>query len=43
MVNLAPITIDTTIPQIFNITIEWGTASLNNTITATNGYILVMK
>lgn len=43
MVNLSPITIDTTIPQTINVTVQWGTASNSNTITATNGYILIMK
>jgi hypothetical protein len=36
MVNSAPITIDTTINQTINFTVQWGTASVNNTITATN-------
>jgi hypothetical protein len=36
MVNNAPITIDTTIPQTFNYTVQWGTAAAGNTISAAN-------
>jgi len=36
MVNSAPITIDTTIAQTFNFTVQWGTASASNTISNTN-------
>jgi len=41
MVNTSAVTIDTTTTQVFDITVQWGTASASNTITATNGYIFV--
>jgi len=34
MVNNAPVTIDTTIDQTINFTVQWGTASSGNTITS---------
>lgn len=36
MVTLAPITIDTTINQIVDVSYQWGTANVGNTITSTN-------
>lgn len=36
MVNNSPITIDTTINQTLNVTVQWGTAALGNTISCTN-------
>lgn len=36
MVNLTPISIDTTVAQTLNITAQWGTAALNNSINLTN-------
>lgn len=39
MVNTADVTIDTTVSQVLDVTLEWGTASVNNTLTTTNGYM----
>lgn len=43
MVNLSPITLNTTIAQTLDITVQWGTASASNTLTATNGYIMILN
>lgn len=36
MANLAPVVVDTTISNLVDVTWEWGTASVSNTITCTN-------
>lgn len=43
MVNTAAVTIDTTIDQVLDITVEWGTASASNTITSTNVLIEILR
>lgn len=43
MTNTAAATIDTTASLVYDVTVEWGTASASNTITSTNGYVCVMK
>lgn len=43
MVNTSTVAINTTIPQVFDITAQWGTQSSSNTITATNGFINVIQ
>lgn len=43
MTNTAASTIDTTASLVYDVTVEWGTASASNTITSTNGYVCVMK
>lgn len=39
LVNTIPTTIDTTVAQTLDVTVQWGTASNNNTITTTNVFI----
>lgn len=43
MVNTSPVTIDTTVSNTVDITVEWGTASASNTITSTNVIIWVIN
>ncbi len=43
MTNTAPITLNTTTANDFNVTVEWGTANALNTMTCTNGYVHVIR
>ncbi len=40
MVNTVAATVDTTVNEVLDITVEWGAASPSNTITCTNGYLM---
>ena len=43
MVETAATAMDTTGARVFDITVEWGAASVNNTITSTNFYLSALN